>query len=248
MAVAKPAQPQTPDSCLNARQRAYLLALYEQDQHAEAQQRAAALDRHSRRPPARVWRAIEYGPRLPPDVYPDAPLRAALRAQGLVSEGSGATWSRLRALGFVQRSIRHEQLMFGGRVTKIAILHVALTRQGRACARALAPPAPRAPKRDPSELSASAWRLLLFAAAGDTGSVCTVDEWWNTGGTPPTPLVLKGLTARLAKLQLAMSTSWDSLAITDAGHAYIEAHTARYFKLYPYSARWQQLYSAKASA
>lgn len=231
---------------LNARQGAYLAALSRFDLQAEESQRARSREWFASREPARLWRAIKYGPRLDPEIYPDPPLRAALRAQGLVSQGSGSTWSSLERAGLVETSIRTERLLILGRIAKVEVLHVALTRSGRKAGRALLPPIDLPKRRDAETLSASAWRVLLYALGGVGAARSTVEAWWCTGGTPPGPLVLQGITKNLARRGLTRSVTWSDVAVTEAGTAFAHQNSERYFELYPYSRRWVEIYQRAA--
>ncbi len=228
---------------LNARQRAYLVALARFDLQAEADQRARAGAWHTARDPARLWRGIKYGPRLDPHLYPDPPLRGALRAQGLVSQGSGSTWSALERFGLVETSFRTERLLILGRVASVRVLHVALTRAGRKQGRAWLPAEDLPKPRDPATLSATAWRVLLYAHHA-AGARHTVEAWWSTGGTPPGPVILKAVTQSLMRQGFTHSIDWTDVAITAHGAAYVAAQAERYFELYPYSRRWVQRFGA----
>lgn len=227
---------------LNDRQTAYLRELARLDVEAEAAQRAAALQWYANRTPARLWRAIEYGPQLPPSIYRDAPLRAALRALDLVSEGSGSTWRRLEAAGLVHCSERSKHVIVAGRARRVKVLHVALTRQGRKLGRGLLSHANAPAARDPAALSAGAWRILAWVYCGKGGSVPLVDAWWETGGSPPGPVMLKALASKLVKLGLATSGSWSDAAITEQGRRFMVDEYGAYLKRYPFSRRWLEVY------
>jgi hypothetical protein len=229
---------------LNPRQTAYLIELTRQDIRAEADQQARAATWFGPRVPARVWRAIEYGPRLSAELYHDPPLRARLREQGLVSQGSGSTWATLETLGLVTRSTRTERIVVLDRVAIIHVLHVTLTQAGRKAGRSLLPPDELLAKRDPSVLSASAWRLLLFAVHGHCH---TVDAWWNTGGTPPSPVMIGGICAGLVKRGLVTSGNWSTIEATPAGVAWTCDNRQAYFQRYPYSERWDRIFSLSAN-
>lgn len=86
---------------LNARQQAYLLAAYAEDQRRENSHRSPGA------PPARQWRWIEYGP--VGAKFLDRPgvflLRRVLEKDGLVDQGTGATWTALAERGCSRRGI-----------------------------------------------------------------------------------------------------------------------------------------------
>lgn len=235
-----PKRPAPP--ALNDRQRAYLVALVKQDLRAEQDQRAAARTWFAERKPASIWRAIEYGPRLSPDIWQDSPMRADLRAQGLVSEGSGSTWTHLERADLVVRTTRTVSVIVLGRAARVQVLHVQLTPAGRKLGRSLLPPAELPPVRDPAILSASAWRILCWAYYGRRRPCGTVDAWWKTGGDPPGPLVLKGLTTKLAKLGLVASDNYSTVQMLEAGADFVRSHAAEYVTRYPYSRRWLEIY------
>ena len=83
---------------LNARQRAYMQAIYETDQEQEEMERARAA--HTKRSlPASEWRWIRH---WTSPFTGDTPLKQRLRAVGLVDPGTGATFEALETRGLIE--------------------------------------------------------------------------------------------------------------------------------------------------
>ncbi|HEU4325299.1 MAG TPA: hypothetical protein VFS21_19305 [Roseiflexaceae bacterium] len=140
---------------LNDRQRAYLRAIYAEDQAQEEAERGRW--KHGMRSrPAAEWRPLAYGllPGLPP--IPSA-LYAAIERLGLRDEGTGATFQALEVRGLI--ICRYCQ---PGQQTELS---VELTRLGRQVARAGGAPVPA---RD--LLPDWAWRWLATLSTASAGA------------------------------------------------------------------------------
>jgi|GEM_PF-4365851 hypothetical protein len=119
---------------LNDRQRAYLLAVYAEDQLKEVAHKGRVGG-----PPARVWRWIEYGP--VGARWMDHPhtflLRRDLEKAGLVSQGTGATWAALGRAGLVKTTYAHTGFVDRRSRRAIESLLVQMTADGRKVAHRL---------------------------------------------------------------------------------------------------------------
>jgi hypothetical protein len=83
---------------LNCRQQAYLRAVYDEDQQAEALERRR-WSRGGRSRKADTWRWILYG--ILPELGHDSPLRAHLKAARLIDPGTGARFQALETRGLI---------------------------------------------------------------------------------------------------------------------------------------------------
>lgn len=155
---------------LNERQRAYLLALFDGDQAAEAHRRQLAARRIFDDTPAAEWRKVMYGPVAPPSA-----LYSTLHRAGMVDSGTGSTWASLARRGLLTTHIERDA--FGAE-----LLAVRLTPKGRKLARELTGQA--APKRLPAGLLRLwHWRALVAAwEAGAEGLGVTEDLPGEYGG------------------------------------------------------------------
>lgn len=157
---------------LNARQRAYLVACYRQDQEAEA----AAQLRHAAGqdpgPPSR-WRKVPFTVRADPAFTGYTQLQEQLRAQGHHDAGAGATLHALTNRDLVEVSEDQVEVFPLGFVSRVL---VELTRLGRACARAGL--GERQPARIPAHLlSEWLWRNLVKVAQAGPAGLPEVDLW-----------------------------------------------------------------------
>jgi hypothetical protein len=89
---------------LNDRQRAYLQAIYDHDQVAEANERSKWKYMIERRP-ADEWRWLYYGD----TAYGMSSLKSQIHYQGLVDQGTGATFEALRSRGLILVQSYHSQ-------------------------------------------------------------------------------------------------------------------------------------------
>lgn len=147
---------------LNERQRTYLLAALEIDQHQEVMHKRAFQRGNfdeSRRP-ASEWRAMAFGV-----VYgPGGPLPTMLRTEcKQVDEGSGSTWAALERRGYL--TVREAEVQYypGQRLP-----HIILTSKGRRAARELK--GEKLPAKPKSALARSTWKALAAGwKAGEHG-------------------------------------------------------------------------------
>lgn len=194
---------------MNARQRAYLLAVYDIDQAREAANRGPDAA------PASVWRWIEYGPDALRDFFGDRELRAALQAQGLVDSGSGATWSALASHGLIERKHRDTPLHLRKWDRTLQILFVRMTSDGRKVAR-LVRGEPATRPRAPKALSLTALRLVAYGQAHPG----TTFDWqvpWAESYWQPDYMMAHGVCQGLIKRGLLAGTVPNQLRITPAG-------------------------------
>ena len=210
---------------LNARQRAYLQALYDADQAEEADRRRAAADGYFSRTPASEWRWMMFGPVAPP-----SPLYQALRDAGLVDPGTGSTWAALEARGLCQ--CRYVPDAFG-----VQLLQVQITKLGRKVVRTAT--GEQRPKALPKgTLRERQWvALARLYQAGDAGAASDDPlygrggfDWYKTrrrlADYQPAPLI------KASGAWVDNRREW-RYRITAAGRAYYEEHYQRYRALYP---------------
>ena len=153
---------QAPETPLNDRQRAYLLALYHADQAAERYEARAFGDGRARRP-ASEWRWQRYGTSVEGD---KSALKAELLTSGLVDQGTGSTWAALVDRGLAISEIRMERVPTPLGIANERALWVQLTPKGRKLARSLTGET----RKPAGVLSEYSWRALAAAwAAGDDG-------------------------------------------------------------------------------
>jgi hypothetical protein len=196
---------------LNERQRAYLLAVYAEDQIREAGQR------RRRSLPARTWRWIEYGPvsakRL--DNSSTFLLRRELERVKLVDRGTGATWSALVKRGLVKSRHAHTGLADARTGRPIVSLLVQMTSGGRKVARIIkGEPVIKLKGRKP--LSLSALRLIAYGQEHPNEEF----EWrtpWEGAMHVPDYVVMLGVVRGLIKRGLLCGNPPYRLRITKAG-------------------------------
>ncbi len=197
---------------LNGRQRAYLLAVYGEDQLREAANKG-----RMGAPPARTWRWIEYGPvgaRFL-DSHTAFLLRRELERRDLVDQGTGATWAALVAAGLVET--RHAHTGFADRRTGRPILSllVKMTTTGRKVARILKGEPLTRPKAD-KPLSLAALRLIAHGQRHPDMDFHFADPW---DICPLDHLVMRGICLGLIKRGLLAGEFPDQLRITPTGQA-----------------------------
>ena len=214
---------------LNARQRAYLQALYDVDQAEEADRRRAAADGYFSRTPASEWRWMMYGPVAPP-----SPLYQALRDAGLVDPGTGSTWQALEARGLCQ--CRYVPDAFG-----VQLLQVQITKLGRKIVRTAT--GEQRPKQLPKgTLRERQWAALArLYQAGDAGEASD-DLLYGRGSFDWYKTLLRLRDYKPQPLMEASNGDWIDgyfhrhalrYRITAAGRAYYEQEWQRYRELYP---------------
>lgn len=200
-------------SGLNERQRAYLLAAYDEDQAREARNSGPG------GPPARRWRWIEYGPvgHKWLDGSGSHLLRTELAESGLVSQGTGATWAALVERGLVTARYERTGLIDTRSRRPIRSLMVGLTTDGRKVARLLRGEPPTRPRsKAPKLLSLSALRLLDYGQR-HPGEAFDFHAPW--GVCPLDYLVVLGICRGLVKRGLLSGDPPTRLRITPAGAA-----------------------------
>jgi hypothetical protein len=208
MAATTPIQ-ETADG-LNARQRAYLLTAYDEDQARESARRGKIGGA-----PASVWRWIEYGAvgvRLFDGADPHL-LRCRLELEGLVDSGTGSTWASLVRLKLVET--RREDTGFVDRRTlrPVRSLMVRLTAAGRRVARLLKGEPATRPKA-PKPLSLSALRLIEYGQRHPDEEFEWCSPWdWR----PPEYVMMLGVAKGLVKRGLLTGEAPHALRITEAG-------------------------------
>lgn len=116
----------------NERQRAYLAAVYREDQQEEARQRSAWA-RGTKAAPAEEWRWVLYGS----PVVDETRLRSALKEVRLVDRGAGSTFAALADRGLLlTRKALVRVLQFVGATGDVEVLYARMTKKGRAAVRA----------------------------------------------------------------------------------------------------------------
>lgn len=116
---------------LNERQRAYLTAVYREDQQEEAHQRSAWA-RGTKAAPAEEWRWVLYGS----PVVDETRLRSTLKEVGLADRGAGSAFAALadRELLLTRKALVRVQ--FVGATGDVEVLYARMTKKGRATVRA----------------------------------------------------------------------------------------------------------------
>jgi hypothetical protein len=147
---------------LNERQRTYLKAIYAEDQNAERHESWRWNQGQTKRP-ADEWRWLLYA-----DLAGGAtPLKRLLEREGVVSEGTGSTFSALARRGLIDHRERYEPHI----ASLEPLTSVRLTRKGRALSRKLL--GESAPKKLPKgTLREWHWNALarLVEAGGELSS------------------------------------------------------------------------------
>ena len=198
-------------SGLNERQRAYLLATYDEDQAREARNSGPG------GPPARRWRWIEYGPvgHKWLDGSGSHLLRTKLAESGLVSQGTGATWATLVERGLLTTQYEHTGLIDRRSRRPIRSLMVRLTTDGRKVARLLRGEPPTRPRsKEHQPLSLSALRLVAYGQQHPEEAFDFHAPW---GVCPLDYLVVLGICRGLVKRGLLAGDPPTRLRITEAG-------------------------------
>lgn len=148
---------------LNERQRAYLSVIYREDQAAERAR--AAIGRAAG--PETNWRNLPFVVKAPLGMAGDTAIQRALRAAGVHDAGAGSSLTALERRGLVTTSMDAIDLPPFGQVARVL---VALTRIGRACARAGL--GEKGSSRPPAGLlSEWLWRRLVDVALAEPEGV-----------------------------------------------------------------------------
>lgn len=196
---------------LNERQRSYLLAAYIEDQRREAGNRGPG------GLPAREYRWIEYGP--VGAKWLDNPgaflLRRELERAGLVSQGTGSTWSALVERGLLTTKRAHTGFYDARTGRSILSLLVRLTTDGRKVARIIKGEPLTKPK-PVKTLSLSALRLIAYGQAHPQDSFDVHAPW---GMCPLDYLTSLGICRGLIKRGLLAGDPPHNLRITPEGMA-----------------------------
>lgn len=216
---------------LNARQRAYLVACFREDQQAEREARAAGGDSG----PASGWRRVPFTVKADPAFTAYTPVQERLRQGGWHDAGAGATLHSLARRGLVEISEDQVEVFPVGCVARVL---VEMTRAGRACARAGLREKP--PRRPPGNLlSRWLWEALVkVAVAGPAG--LPEDGLWGRAkfylgtGYRPRGVLSRGyvdcVVAGEGSAELGGEFRW---VVTMAGREHIVAYLQAYRDLYP---------------
>ncbi len=201
-------------AALSERQRAYLLAVYEEDQIREAARRGprALSENH--------WRWIEYGPigAKWSDRWSATPLRRELDGAGLVDLETGATWLALVARGLVETKHAHTGFADALGSRPVLSLLVQMTADGRPVARAIKGD-PLTATKPGKDLSLSALRLIAFGQRHPDREF----EWlspWEGALHAPDYLMMLAVARDLIKRGLLAGEAPHGLRIADAGKVF----------------------------
>lgn len=220
---------------LNERQKAYLKAIYAEDQAAEKHESWRWNQGLGKRP-ADEWRWLLYA-----DLAGGAtPLKRQLERSGVVDSGTGSTFTALERRGLIDHRERYEP----GIASLEPLTSVRLTRKGRALARKLL--GESAPKKLPKgTLREWHWNALarLYEAGGELSSEFHVSgcyggigwktwlrlrDYYDTG---------RGLVKEQSRFVLRPGkTESDRLYViklTDAGREFYHQNWQKYRELYP---------------
>lgn len=224
---------------LNERRRAYLEAVYSEDQKEEAFQRSA-WSRGERTAPADEGRWVLYGSRL----IDDPPLRIALNMKGLVDGGTGSTFAALAARGLLRTRKSLMRVRLGNQAGHVEVLHVRMTTKGRAAVRAGTeepPPEgclPGETKLPTGTLRAWHWRALTRAyAAGEEGLPSDYGGDYDGIGWRTWRRLVNYRDGALVR-EREVGPPWGPgpgylLFMTDAGHRFYEERWEEYRQRYP---------------
>lgn len=214
---------------LNDRQRAYLQAVYEADQHEESWRRQAAAKGHWSRTPASEWRWIMYGPVAPPSA-----LYMTLREAKLVDPGTGATWQALETRKVVMCRYTKDSL-------GVELLEVQITKLGRKVVRD-ATGEPRPKKQAKGTLRERQWACLVRLYQAGAAGVLNDDLLYGRGGFDWYQTVRRLTDYTPEPLAMYADGEWREgfyhrhravYRITAAGRFYYEQERERYQELYP---------------
>lgn len=209
---------------LNERQQAYLTAIYQTDQEAEASENSRWHQGLQKRP-ADVWRWLRHET----TAYGDSLLKGRIRNLNMLDPGTGATYNALEARGLIlcQYANRRDEIT----------LSVRMTTQGRKLVRQAT--GAKAERLERGELREWHWNALTAAyRAGDAG----LDGGSSYGGILwKTWLRLchygKGHEAALAETiayqRKGQVTEDHRMHITHYGIEFYERHYAYYRQKYP---------------
>ena len=223
---------------LNARQRAYLLAIFEADQEAEQDMRELPYRPFQQRPKASEWRWLEYKEPVPIIGEPGSALWRRIKKLDLVDQGTGSTFSALADRGLV--NVQWHRINVHGQ----GIPHVRMTTAGRKLARSWT--GQKAYKAPPAgTLKEWHWRALAKAyAAGDEGLegeygvYAHIGErtWQRLLEYKLGPLAVDGHGALVEERGMGEYHDHRQVRrvhITPNGHALYESEWGRYRELYP---------------
>jgi hypothetical protein len=112
---------------LNARQRAYLTAIFDVDQPVEADMRSMPFSPFQHRPKASEWRWLEYSDPIPLINKPASRLYDAIQQASKIDQGTGSTFSALADRGLIDVATRGID----------GYTHIRMTTAGRKLARSL---------------------------------------------------------------------------------------------------------------
>ena len=222
---------------LNARQRAYLVACFREDQHAErqARRRRAAGDDSG---PASQWRRVPFTVKADPAFTAYTPVQERLREAGWHDAGAGATLHSLARRGLLEISQDQVEVFPVGFVPRVL---VEVTRAGRACARAGLHESP--PRRPPGNLlSQWLWEALVKVAAAGAGGLPEDGLWGRAKfylgtGYRPRGVLSRGYVDCVYVREVAAAPGESGgefrWVVTAAGREHIVAHLQAYREVYP---------------
>ncbi|MFB7618598.1 helix-turn-helix domain-containing protein [Kitasatospora sp. NPDC056181] len=222
---------------LNDRQRLYLVAVYREDQAAQAKAQAvrAAFGDPG---PAQEWRKLPFTIKAAPALTGYTALQDRLREDNALDAGAGSTLAALHRRELIDMSEDQVEVFPLGGATRVL---VSLTRAGRACARAgLDEQRPATTPKD--MLSEWLWKnLVKVASAGPDG--LAEDGLWGkskfylgTGFRPGRKAVSRGYIDSVpvrdggGPQSYVVEYRW---RLTDAGRAHIAQYVDGYRELYP---------------
>lgn len=215
--------PQVTWQSLNARQQAYLAAIYHADQEVEADERGR-WNFGSRARPAEEWRWMLY---VTLDGH-DLPVKRHLALTQQISEGTGSTLEALERRGLI--AVRYDIPTYEGRkiLTNEPIPAIQITKAGRALVRkALAVPPG---KQVVGTLQEWHWRAL--AKAYEAGPHGVREEGLGYGRIGwRTWLRLRDY--QIHNVEYPLIREQSGVSITPFGIGYYERTFARYHDLYP---------------
>jgi hypothetical protein len=220
---------------LNPRQRSYLAEILREDQRRERDARAGTA-RSRQAGGTGGWRRIPFTVHADPVFTGYTELQEALRKNGHLDPGAGATLRALSRRSLVVVQVDQVQVAPLGFVPRTL---VELTRLGRKVARA-GVGAPSVTRRPPHLLSEWLWRSLLeVAAAGDGGlpaeRLAARARFYLGTGYRPQGRPSRGyidLVVSEPPAESRGSVAERRWMLTDSGHAHLTEHHSEYLSLY----------------
>jgi len=208
---------------LNARQQAYLTAIYRADQEVEAAERSR-WSRGGRSRPAEAWRWMLYANLNGHDL----PVKRHLKATEQISEGTGSTLEALERRGLIE--VRYDITTYNGQpiLTNEPIPAIQITKAGRALVRK----AHNVPSSKQIVGTLQEWHWRALAKAYEAGEHGVREEGlgygrigWNTW--------LRLRDYQIHKVEYPLIKERNGVSITAWGIGYYERTFAHYHELYP---------------